>query len=267
MLENNQKNLILIQDLGMHYPKPYSLHKSRYGIYKCKCGKEVVMISKNVKTGLSKSCGCGEKTIKKFSKHKLYHYWRYIINTKMPICKEWLDIKNFIEDMYPSYKEGFYLRRVDTKREYNKNNCIWISKEEKTQKKKSKHRLYTFWRYITNKKFSICQEWLNIENFINDMDSSYKAGLRLKRIDEDKPYSKNNCIWIAKKEKVKKEVEDISDYKGVNWNKLKNKWVTRIDVYGKLKTIGYFEDKFDAAWAYDKYIIDNYLPHSTNFVH
>jgi len=189
--------LVFLQDLGMQYPNTNSLYRARYGLYKCHCGKETVMIIKNVKCGLSKSCGCMEKT----------------------------------------------------------------------QKKKSKHRIYAFWRYIINNKLNICEEWLNIENFINDMDSSYKVGLRLKRIDEDKPYSKNNCIWIAKKEKVKKEVEVISDYKGVSWNKLKNKWVTRIDVYGKLKTIGYFEDKFDAAWAYDKYIIDNYLPHSTNFVH
>ena len=43
-----------------------------------------------------------------------------------------------------------------------------------------------------------------------------------------------------------------SVYKGVSWNKTKQKWVAYIHVNGKTRSIGYFVDELDAAIAYDK---------------
>ena len=39
-MQNNQKELILLEDLGMHYPNETSNKKVRYGISKCYCGNE-----------------------------------------------------------------------------------------------------------------------------------------------------------------------------------------------------------------------------------
>lgn len=42
-----------------------------------------------------------------------------------------------------------------------------------------------------------------------------------------------------------------SKYKGVGWQKGKNKWRARIVINGKFKHIGYFNDEIEAAKAYD----------------
>ena len=61
-MQNNQnKNLVLIEDLGTICPKETSKQKRRYGIYKCFCGVEFKAITQNVKKGKTKSCGCFKK--------------------------------------------------------------------------------------------------------------------------------------------------------------------------------------------------------------
>lgn len=44
-----------------------------------------------------------------------------------------------------------------------------------------------------------------------------------------------------------------SQYKGVSWNKARNKWSAQITVNGKKKHLGFFVDETQAALAYDKY--------------
>lgn len=43
-----------------------------------------------------------------------------------------------------------------------------------------------------------------------------------------------------------------SKYKGVSWNKHKNKWSVWIRYDGKSKFIGFFDNEIEAAKAYDK---------------
>ena len=47
-----------------------------------------------------------------------------------------------------------------------------------------------------------------------------------------------------------------SKYKGVFWNKQKNKWQSRISKNGKEKHIGFFDDEILAAKAYDSFAIE-----------
>jgi hypothetical protein len=42
-----------------------------------------------------------------------------------------------------------------------------------------------------------------------------------------------------------------SGFKGVSWDKNENKWRTKIGVKGKTIHIGYYDEKLDAAHAYD----------------
>ena len=39
-------------------------------------------------------------------------------------------------------------------------------------------------------------EWKSFKNFSKDMAGTYKKGLQLDRIDNDKGYSKENCRWV-----------------------------------------------------------------------
>ena len=51
----------------------------------------------------------------------------------------------------------------------------------------------------------------------------------------------------------KKQGNTSSTYKGVSWDKTNNKWVSYIQINGKRKSLGYFDDEEDAAHVYDKF--------------
>ena len=146
MLENNQnKNLVLIEDLGMLYPTESSKKTVRFGLYKCYCGNEFKARISAVKRNDTKSCGClhKEKTVLHgMTKHRLYDTWKKMIDrcTKkiskdykgyggrgITVCIEWLDIRVFIKDMYPSYKEGLTIDRINNDLGYSKSNCRWVN--------------------------------------------------------------------------------------------------------------------------------------------
>jgi len=58
------------------------------------------------------------------------------------------------------------------------------------------HNCYRAYRFtIKGKRIGCSKEWENFENFKNDMFSSYKEGLKLCRLNKQKPFSKDNCIW------------------------------------------------------------------------
>lgn len=141
-MQNNQKELILLEDLGYLFPNKQSNQKKKFGIYKCFCGIEFKAGIAKVKNKHTKSCGC-LKTTHSLSKHKLYQTWTNMIsrcndiNSKyysyyggrgITVCEEWNDVKKFIEDMYPSYHEGLSIDRKDNNKGYSKDNCRWVSK-------------------------------------------------------------------------------------------------------------------------------------------
>lgn len=146
------------------------------------------------------------------------------------------------------------------------------------------HRLYNVWQCMrarccnpknTNYKhyggrgIAICKEWLDIQNFINDMYPSFQEGLTLDRIDNDKGYSKDNCRWATKliqsRNTRKIRETNTSGYRGVSWDNSKNKWTSQITVNFEVIFIGRFNTSLDSALAYDDYIIKNNLEHTRNF--
>jgi hypothetical protein len=56
---------------------------------------------------------------------------------------------------------------------------------------------------------------------------------------------------------VPKKDGSSSKYKGVHWDKSRNKWTTRIKVMYKSVYIGRFDTEEEAAKAYDAYIIQH----------
>lgn len=147
MLENNQKEIILLEDLGMQFATETSKYKFRYGLYKCFCGNEFKTLIQSVKNKNTSSCGCYQKQRARDTKithnlayHRLYGTWQLMIdrcnNPKskiykhygergISVCNEWLDIRNFINDMNPTYQEGLALDRIDNNKGYSIDNCRW----------------------------------------------------------------------------------------------------------------------------------------------
>ena len=195
------------------YPTETSKQKATYGLFECQyCKKEFETNIQSVRRGHTKSCGCQKCTgliTHGVTKHRLYHIWFGLVDRctnpnhnrykdyggrGIIVCEEWLDVKNFIEDMYPSYMEGF----------------------------------------------------------------------TLDRIDNDKGYSPDNCRWAdATTQAINKRIKktNTSGFVGINLELRCCKWVARVSIAGKENWIGSFKTIEEAVQARDNYIIENNLPH------
>lgn len=145
---------VLIEDLGMLFPNETSKHKSRYGIFKCICGSKFKSRVDHIKNEKTSSCGCYNKklasdihTTHGLTKHRLYKTWNGIINRTtnknhdsfnyyggrgIKVCCRWLKFENFIEDMYPTFKEGLTIDRIDNDGNYEPSNCRWDTKSNQS---------------------------------------------------------------------------------------------------------------------------------------
>ena len=205
----------LLEDLGMRYPTEKSKRKYRYGLYLCQyCGKEFEAQIHDVKSGRTKSCGCQSNKFKNphgLRSHRLYSIWKMMkarcYNPKnksyldyggrgIQICDRWLDINNFIEDMYPSYQEGLSIDRIEVNGNYEPDNCRWTT------------------------------QTIQMRNTRDIMKTN------------------------------------TSGYRGVSWYKKSNKWVSKIHVNTKHIHLGYYTTALEAAKAYERYIRLNKLEHN-----
>ena len=145
------------------------------------------------------------------------------------------------------------------------------------------HKLYKTWIDIKTRVFNIkcksyeqyggrgitiCERWLDVKNFIDDMYPSYKEGLSIDRINNDGNYEPSNCRWATKSEQSQNtrriHSTNTSGYRGVSFRKDRNAWHSQIKVNNKTIHIGLYNTAEDAGYAYDKYVIDNNLEHTTN---
>ena len=65
----------------------------------------------------------------------------------------------------------------------------------------------------------------------------------------------SNIELITQRENVERyhlSKKTSSQYTGVYWDKIANKWLTRIYIDGKKKHLGYFKDEYEAHLAYQK---------------
>lgn len=201
----------LIEDLGMRYPTEKSSRKGRFGLYECAyCGNHWEVMVHSINSESTKSCGCQKYTgliTHGVTKHRLYYIWFGLVDR----CTN------------PNHKA---------------------------------------YKDYGGRGITVCEEWLDVKNFIEDMYPSYMEGLSLDRIDNDKGYSLDNCRWADRTtQAINRRIQknNTSGFVGVRLNK--NKWISVIKVGGKEQWIGAFITKEEATLARDNYIIENKLPY------
>ena len=134
----------LIKDLGTRPTGKNKIFMRRFGLYECpSCKQEFETSFNSVRQGVSTGCRSCGSTKHGYKKHRLYKTWNNIIqrcnnkkNTRysdyggrgIKVCDRWLDIKNFIEDMYPTFIEGLEIDRILVNVGYEKSNCRWATR-------------------------------------------------------------------------------------------------------------------------------------------
>ena len=152
---------------------------------------------------------------------------------------------------------------------------------------KSNTRLHNIWKHMRGRcnnpsndsyenyggrGISVCEEWNSSLTAFETWakTNGYSNELSIDRINPDGNYEPTNCRWVtnaiqaANTRKIHKT--NKSGYRGVSWNPAYNKWEVSIAVDKQTIKIGYYTNILDAAKAYDTYILDNSLKHTSNNV-
>jgi hypothetical protein len=134
------------------------------GKYLCNCGKICVKIRCRVNSNYTTSCGCGlkEKIRKLKTTHGKtftpeYNSWygmkRRCSNKNtadyrlygalgIKVCPTWLNsFEQFLKDMGPKPDKTYSLDRIDSTKNYTKENCRWASPEQQSQNTNRNHYL------------------------------------------------------------------------------------------------------------------------------
>lgn len=189
--------------------------RKRVSECKCDCGNLITVRTGNLKSGNTKSCGCSKQDLTKDMIGKRFGMLTVVSEgihnngvTWNCICDCGRTVKNV---------RGQYLRNGHTKscghhhisHKYNNgdyNNCyhVWWGMIQRCENTNS----ISYKRYGA-RGITVCDEWHDFENFVSDMGRRPSEAYELDRIDNDKPYCKENCRWATKTQNARNRSNNV----------------------------------------------------------
>lgn len=111
---------------------------------------------------------------------------------------------------------------------------------------------YQTYNHYGGRGIKVCGRWNKFENFYIDMGKRPTNNLSLERINNNKGYSPDNCIWAdwtSQGRNKRLSVRNTSGHVGVFWNIWTEKWIAQIMANYKAIHLGSFTNLLDAVKA------------------
>lgn len=130
---------------------------------KCDCGIEHYVITNNLTSGHTKSCGCltveANKThgcsspetaeyfiwkeMRSRCRNPLNKAWEYYGGRGIKVCERWIKFENFLSDMGLKPAPGFTVERINNEGNYEPRNCKWATRKEQSANQRPRRKYRT----------------------------------------------------------------------------------------------------------------------------
>ncbi len=109
---------------------------------------------------------------------------------------------------------------------------------------------------------TVCERWRNsFSAFYEDMGKRPSSNHSINRVNNDGNYEPNNCEWATYEQQIlnrRINRRNTSGYRGVNYRKDREKWVSSVRVNNKTYYLGNFINPIEAAFVRDSAMIQIY---------